>query len=110
MPGPRDDWFAGGAGQLEGRDFTVTPDSNRVGLRLDSGGAPLKRTRSGELKSEGIAAGSIQVPPSGEPVVFLRDHAVTGGYPVIATVLEEDLDLAAQLSPGSLVDFRLVDP
>lgn len=110
VPGPRDDWFAGGAEQLAVRDFTVTPDSNRVGLRLDSGGAPLKRTRSGELKSEGIAAGAIQVPPSGEPVVFLRDHAVTGGYPVIATVLEEDLDLAAQLSPGSLVDFRLVDP
>ena len=67
----------------------------------------LSRSRQGELPSEGMVAGSVQVPPSGEPVIFLRDHAVTGGYPVIATVLEEDIDIAAQLPPGATVRFEL---
>lgn len=57
-----------------------------------------------------MVAGSIQVPPNGKPVVFMRDHAVTGGYPVIATVLEEDIDIAAQLPPGARLTFRLVKP
>ena len=61
----------------------------------------------GELPSEGMVAGSVQIPPNGKPVLFLRDHAVTGGYPVIATVLEEDIDIAAQLPPGALVSFEI---
>ncbi len=107
--GPRDDWF----GKESVADFlsttwTVTPDSNRVGLRLD---APMSvaRTRTEELPSEGMVAGSIQIPPNGKPVIFLRDHAVTGGYPVIATVLEEDIDIASQLPPGAQVRFELIE-
>ncbi|OFT66274.1 allophanate hydrolase [Corynebacterium sp. HMSC05D08] len=109
--GPRDDWFTQDSldAFLE-HEWEVTPQSNRVGLRLRaSDDATLSRARSGELPSEGMVAGSVQVPPSGEPVVFLRDHAVTGGYPVIATVLEEDIDIAAQLPPGATVRFELVE-
>ena len=80
-----------------------------MGVRLlgPSEDTGLSRSRQGELPSEGMVAGSVQVPPSGEPVIFLRDHAVTGGYPVIATVLEEDIDIAAQLPPGATVRFEL---
>lgn len=108
--GPRDDWFT--PESLEAflaTEWTVTAQSNRVGVRLvgPEGSVSLGRAREGELPSEGMVAGSVQVPPSGEPVIFLRDHAVTGGYPVIATVLEEDIDIAAQLPPGATVRFEL---
>ena len=108
--GPRDDWFT--PESLEAflaTEWTVTAQSNRVGVRLvgPEGSVSLSRAREGELASEGMVAGSVQVPPSGEPVIFLRDHAVTGGYPVIATVLEEDIDIAAQLPPGATVRFEL---
>ena len=104
VPGPRDDWFAEGVEALTGATWTVSATSNRVGLRL-TGEDPVVRDHEGELPSEGMIAGSVQVPPNGEPVVFLRDHAVTGGYPVIATVIPGDLDAAAQLAPGAQVTF-----
>ncbi|BBE24415.1 allophanate hydrolase [Arthrobacter sp. MN05-02] len=105
IPGPRADWFdAGGLDRLCGTDWTVTSQSNRIGLRLD--GPPLQRSRQGELPSEGTVPGALQVPPSGLPVLFLADHPVTGGYPVIAVVVSGDLDRAAQLPPGSGVRFR----
>ncbi|WP_295805048.1 5-oxoprolinase/urea amidolyase family protein [uncultured Corynebacterium sp.] len=108
--GPRDDWFTPDSlNVFVSTEWTVTSQSNRVGVRLlgPSGASGLERSREGELPSEGMVAGSVQVPPSGEPVIFLRDHAVTGGYPVIATVLEEDIDIAAQLPPGATVRFEL---
>ncbi|WKS65352.1 5-oxoprolinase/urea amidolyase family protein [Corynebacterium accolens] len=115
--GPRDDWFGDNISTFLDTEWIVSSDSNRVGLRLsgakDSAGASditVQRVKDGELPSEGMVAGSIQIPPNGKPVVFLRDHAVTGGYPVIATVLEEDIDIAAQLPPGARVTFRLVTP
>lgn len=108
VPGPRDDWFAGGVENLASRTWEVSGRSNRVGLRLD--GDPLTRSRGGELASEGIIAGAVQVPADGLPVVFLRDHAVTGGYPVVAAVIAEDLDVAGQLPPGGTVRFIPVDP
>lgn len=104
--GPRDDWFSDDAVKhFFSTTFTVTGDSNRVGLRLE-GDAPLTRSRDGELPSEGMVAGSVQIPPNGQPVLFLRDHAVTGGYPVIATVINEDVDIAAQLPPGGKLRFE----
>ena len=104
--GPRDDWFdADAVERFFNTTFTVTGDSNRVGLRLESD-APLTRSRDGELPSEGMVAGSVQIPPSGQPVLFLRDHAVTGGYPVIATVINEDVDIAAQLPLGGKLRFE----
>ena len=83
--------------------YTVTPASNRIGLRLD--GPPLERTRDGELASEGMVLGAVQVPPDGRPVVFLADHPTTGGYPVLAVVRAEDLWRCAQLRPGDRVGF-----
>ena len=56
-----------------------------------------------------MVGGSIQVPPNGLPVVFMADHPVTGGYPVIATVVDKDLDKAGQLAPGDTVRFELIE-
>lgn len=111
VPGPRDDWFGSpGLQQLVSQRWGISAESNRVGVRLlaDAGG-PLTRIRSGELASEGVVPGALQVPPSGLPVLFLTDHPVTGGYPVIATVVAEDLSAAAQLPPGATIRFALVD-
>jgi len=101
--GPRDDWFTDPATQLA-RTWTVTPESNRVGLRLD--GEPLRRTKNDELPSEGLLTGAIQVPPNGLPVVFLADHPTTGGYPVIGVVAPSALPALAQARPGTSVRFR----
>jgi allophanate hydrolase subunit 2 len=86
----------------------VSPQSNRVGVRLT--GPALDRSRPGELASEGMVTGAVQVPPSGNPVVFLADHPITGGYPVIGVVSEPDICLAAQARPGQLVRFRRGHP
>ncbi|MGW0606530.1 5-oxoprolinase subunit C family protein [Streptomyces sp. NPDC002640] len=103
-PGPRDDWFTPGAvRELLSAVWTVGADSDRVGMRLD--GPALERAVGGELPSEGVVPGSLQVPPGGRPVLFLADHPVTGGYPVIAVVLADDLDRAAQARPGRPLRF-----
>lgn len=112
-PGPRDDWFTPEALEtFTSRDWVVSEQSNRVGVRFEEPpeGPPLERSREGELASEGVVAGSLQVPHSGVPVLFLADHPVTGGYPVIGVVLPEDLPLAAQLPPSSAVRFTFTDP
>lgn len=106
LPGPRLDWF--GAEVLHdlcAQEYVVSPSSNRVGLRLQ--GRRLERSRAGELPSEPMVLGAVQVPPDGQPVVFLADHPTTGGYPVIAVVLGEDLTSCAQLGPGQPVRFAL---
>lgn len=103
--GPRDDWFTADAVQrLFATAWTVSPRSDRVGLRLD--GPPLARARHEELPSEGMVAGALQVPPAGAPVILLADGPVTGGYPVIAVVADADLDALAQARPGAVVRFR----
>lgn len=107
LPGPRDDWFAADAlDVLCGTAWAVGADSNRVGLRLE--GPALRRTRDGELASEGMVLGAVQVPPNGQPVVFLADHPPTGGYPVIGVVEADDLWQCAQLRPGERVRFTRV--
>jgi biotin-dependent carboxylase-like uncharacterized protein len=104
--GPRADWLADGAWEaLDGRSYVVAADSDRIGLRLDG---PRVERRAGELPSEGIVLGAVQLPPSGQPVVFLADHPTTGGYPVIAVVEDSDLDMFAQLRPGDAVELRLL--
>ncbi|WIY04792.1 biotin-dependent carboxyltransferase family protein [Amycolatopsis mongoliensis] len=102
--GPRDDWLDDPAGGLSAW-WTVTAESNRVGLRLD--GPPLRRAVEGELPSEGVVTGAIQVPPNGLPVVFLADHPTTGGYPVAAVVRAGALSALAQARPGTRVRFRM---
>jgi biotin-dependent carboxylase-like uncharacterized protein len=107
LAGPRADWFTPEAlGMLGSRVFTVTPTSDRVGVRL-AGPAPLERAITRELPSEPMALGSLQVPAGGHPIIFLSDHPVTGGYPVIAVLTEASIDRAAQLAPGQLVRLRV---
>ena len=108
IAGPRDDWFAAAAfATLGTASFQVSPASDRTGLRLH--GPPLPRApgRTGELPSEGVAAGSLQVTHDGQPILLLADHPTTGGYPVIAVVVSADLGLAAQLRPGQHVRFAV---
>jgi biotin-dependent carboxylase-like uncharacterized protein len=105
LPGPRSDWLSDGALELLGTAaWTVTTESNRVGLRLD--GPPLERRETGELPSEGLVRGALQVPPSGTPVLFLADAPVTGGYPVAGYVADDDVDRCGQLRPGQTLRLR----
>ncbi|MDT0345413.1 5-oxoprolinase subunit C family protein [Streptomyces litchfieldiae] len=102
--GPRDDWFDRTAPRTLARaTYRVATASNRIGLRTE--GPPLERVRQGELPSEGLVLGAVQVPPDGRPLVFLADHPTTGGYPVIGVVPEPDLAAAAQARPGTPVRF-----
>ncbi|KFI52446.1 biotin carboxyl carrier protein [Bifidobacterium biavatii DSM 23969] len=105
--GPRDDWFtAQGITDFLDQEWTVTPQSNRVGLRLH-GGRALERRDARELASEGMIPGAIEIPSNGQPVLFLRDQPVTGGYPVIAVLTKSALALAGQLPPGARVRFHI---
>jgi biotin-dependent carboxylase-like uncharacterized protein len=107
VPGPRDDWFTEDWREvLTGQDHEVTPDSDRVGVRTTAA-RPLVRTVTRELPSEGVETGSLQVPHDGFPVLFLADHPVTGGYPVVAVLTPAAVDRAAQLRPGDRIRFRI---
>lgn len=109
MMGPRTDWFTPEAvALLSAQLWQVSLQSDRVGLRL-AGEAALTRCISHELPSEGVAMGAIQVPASGQPVLFLADHPLTGGYPVIGCVMPYHLDLAGQLPPGTWIRFNPLD-
>lgn len=102
--GPRDDWFTTAAVRMfTSRTYRVSAAGNRIGLRTE--GPALERALTGELASEGMVLGAVQVPPDGRPVVFLADHPTTGGYPVIAVVRATDLSAAAQAVPGTPVRF-----
>lgn len=106
VPGPRSDWFTAAARErLCQQVWQVTPQSDRVGLRL-SGEETLERARQGELPSEGTVTGALQVPANGQPVLFLADHPLTGGYPVIACVADYHLDLAGQIPVGAGIRFN----
>lgn len=105
QPGPRRDWFTDQSWiSLLHNDWEVSPALDRVAVRL-SGDSPLARSNRGELPSEGLVRGAIQVPADGQPLIFLADHPVTGGYPVIAVLDDRSIDRAAQLRPGDTVRF-----
>ncbi len=110
VPGPHPEWFAPDAlEQLAGMVFGVEGDSNRVGIRLreERGATTLRRrTPGGELDSQGVVTGAVQVPPGGDPVILMPDHATLGGYPVLAVVVSADHGLLGQCAPGTRV--RLV--
>ncbi len=84
-------------------EFSVLPDSDRMGVRFD--GSELKREDETDLISESVAPGTIQVPPSGKPILLLGDCQTIGGYPKIAHVITVDLGIAAQLRAGDGVRF-----
>jgi biotin-dependent carboxylase-like uncharacterized protein len=102
--GPRTDWFSPDAlASLCREPYVVSTESDRVGVRLT--GRAIERVRAEELPSEGLVTGAVQIPPDGQPVVFLTDHPVTGGYPVLGVVVAADLPVVAQVRPGDAVRF-----
>ena len=105
--GPRAD-FVTDPTELTDTTWTASSRSDRIGMRLEGG--KLRRVDDAEMPSEGMVRGAIQVPPGGEPVVFLADHPVTAGYPVVATVCDADVDRAAQVRPGQGVRFVVIPP
>ena len=106
VPGPRAEWLAPEAlDVLTGQSWQVTDRSNRIGVRL--AGAAVPWAVQHQLPSEGMVVGAVQIPPNGQPVIFLADHPVTGGYPVLAVLRDYALPAAAQLRPGGTVRFRV---
>ena len=104
-PGPRHDWFESEAiGLLHRSRWIVSSRSDRTGVRLE--GPALARSRTGELPSEGMVPGAIQVSPDGAPTILAVDAPVTGGYPVIAVVLPRSVDRLAQVRPGQGILLR----
>lgn len=106
MAGPQDDWFPADAmARLSGTKWEVGARSDRMGLFLTG---PDLQPRAASMVSDGVTPGSIQVPPSGQPIVLMRDCQTTGGYPKIATVISADLDRLAQCRVGEAISFELV--
>jgi antagonist of KipI len=91
--------------QITARQARISPQSNRMGYRLE--GANVPGAPAGELISTSVPVGAIQVPPGGEPILLLNDHATTGGYAIAAVVITADLPLAAQLAPGDPIEFEV---
>jgi KipI family sensor histidine kinase inhibitor len=114
VPGPHAEQFEPDAlARLAGAVFEVEPASNRVGIRLRAaaGGTVLRgRNAAGELDSQGVATGAVQLPPGGDPVVLMPDHATLGGYPVVAVVVSADHGLLGQCAPGTRVRFVPTEP
>lgn len=109
MAGPQADWFEADALKtIGGVSFRISPQSNRMGYRLQ--GPPLARAREGELISEPLGIGAIQVPAAGEPILLMADRQTAGGYPKIGYVISADLPLAGQLAPGDFIEFHLCSP
>jgi biotin-dependent carboxylase-like uncharacterized protein len=105
VPGPRTDWLGpGGLDVLLREPWNVSPASDRTGVRLDGPAVP---RRSGELVSEAMVPGAIQLPAGGQPIVLGPDCGTTGGYPVVAVVRRRDLDLVGQLRPGRRLRLRM---
>nr|WP_218880827.1 biotin-dependent carboxyltransferase family protein [Kineosphaera limosa] len=108
LPGPRGDWLDD-LGKLASTYWTASLRSNRVGLRLTGPALKRRPDRVGvELPSEGAVRGTIQVPHGGEPVIFLADHPVTGGYPAVGVLTRDSVNRAAQIRPGQEVKLRFV--
>ncbi|MCH9669529.1 MAG: 5-oxoprolinase/urea amidolyase family protein [Actinomycetia bacterium] len=108
VPGPRDDWLVEPE-LLVRTHWQVTGRSDRVGMRLI--GMPLEYRRPDvQLPSEGTIRGAIQVPPNGFPVILGPDHPVTGGYPVVGVVIDDDVDKVAQARPGQTVRLHWSRP
>jgi antagonist of KipI len=91
-------------GQLEGKRYRISARSDRMGYRLE--GPAIPTGTPAELISSPVPTGAIQVPPTGQPILLMADHATVGGYPVAATVISADLPLAGQLVPGDWIEFE----
>lgn len=109
LPGPQRDHFTvAGLDALENGAFTVSPSSDRMGLRL-SGPALAHNDKGAEIPTDGVVPGAIQVPGDGQPIILLADGQTTGGYAKIATVISADLPRLGQARPGDVLRFARVD-
>jgi antagonist of KipI len=107
IQGPHGDMFEASAFEaLFGSRYIVTPNSNRMAYRLE--GSALGHRGSAGILSDATPIGSLQVPPSGQPILLMADRQTTGGYPKIATVITADLPVAGQLAPGDWIEFHPV--
>lgn len=106
LVGPRDAWLEpDGLEMLTATAWSVSPQSDRTGVRLSG---PVVPRRPGELASEGLVPGSIQLPVDGQPILLGPDAGVTGGYPVVGVVIDADRDRIGQLAPGATVRLRCI--
>jgi antagonist of KipI len=107
-PGPQSDWFAASSQQLfYANGYRVTEDSNRMGLRLE--GAAIPPHDRGQMITEGVSLGAIQIPDGGQPIILFVEQQTTGGYPKIANVISADLPSIGQLRPRDEIRFEKVD-
>lgn len=102
--GPQADQFE--TGVFYESEYTVSPDSNRMGLRLD--GPPVPAPQHGKMVTEGVPLGAIQIPANGQPIILFVDQQTTGGYPKIANVITADLPALGRLRPRDRIRFQLV--
>ncbi len=103
--GPQDDMFTEeGVKTFLTETYTVTPEFDRMGCRLD--GPVIQHKESGDIISDGIAFGAVQVPSAGKPIIMLADRQTTGGYTKIANVITADFRLLAQMKAGDKVRFE----
>ncbi|HUC54982.1 MAG TPA: biotin-dependent carboxyltransferase family protein [Candidatus Cybelea sp.] len=106
--GPQSGWFSQGAKEIfYSSAYRVAEDSNRMGIRLQ--GPPIQGPAGGEMISEGVALGTIQVPEGGMPIILFVEQQTTGGYPKIANVVSADLHHLGQLRPRDEIRFEWVD-
>lgn len=106
--GPQDERFTPvGIETFLTSSYTVSNEADRMGLRLS--GAPIEHVNGAGISSEGIAAGSVQVPGSGLPIILMADRQTVGGYTKIATIISADLPRVAQLKPGAVISFVAID-
>jgi antagonist of KipI len=107
-PGPQSDWFSEAAKKIfQESTYRVAEESNRMGIRLQ--GATIPTPTSGEMISEGVSLGAIQVPEGGQPIILFVEQQTTGGYPKIANVISADFHSLGQLRPRDEIRFDQVD-
>jgi antagonist of KipI len=107
-PGPQSDWFPEASQKMfYASTYRVAEESNRMGIRLQ--GTAISATSGGEMISEGVALGAVQVPEGGLPIVLFVEQQTTGGYPKIANVISANLHTLGQLRPRDDIRFERID-
>ncbi len=105
--GPQDDMFTEkGMNSFLGGAYKVGQEFDRMGYRLE--GPVIEHKEDGNIISDGVVTGSIQVPTSGRPIVMLAERQTIGGYTKIATVITVDLPVIGQCKAGDVIRFRAV--
>jgi biotin-dependent carboxylase-like uncharacterized protein len=107
-PGPQDDWFPEASRRVFYESaYRVAEETNRMGIRLQ--GASVAKAAEGELTSEGVSLGAVQVPDGGQPIILFVEQQTTGGYPKIANVISADFHSLGQLRPRDEIRFERVE-